>query len=481
MIRNREYEREIRHRRRKKRHKRGVFLLTASVVLLALGGGVFLYSLLNQPPAVLSVPGGRAEGEDTFSEGRARIRSAWEDTGEENRDGSLPDRELITGITERDSERENPGEGAADIEVDLSHLYSRCAVLTDFASGDLLAEHDARARIYPASLTKIMTAVLAVENTADMDEVVTVPEDIFEQLYAEDASMAGFLPGESAALRDLLYGILLPSGAECCMTFARRIAGSEAAFAELMNQKAEELGLADTHFCNATGLHDPDHYSTAEDIAALLRYALQSQTFREAFTGSRHSVPPSEKHPDGFTFVSTMFSYMDSAEVTGGRILGGKTGYTEEAGQCLASLAEVGGREYILVTAGAVGSHETEQFHILDAVNVYSQIGAGTAGVDGSYPTGADTAGTGVGTDTAGAGGTYPTGADTAGTGAGADTAGAGGTYPTGADTAGTGAGTDTAGAGGTYPIGADTAGTGAGADGAEDRTEYWWEEEQNG
>ena len=106
-----------------------------------------------------------------------------------------------------------------------------------------------------------------------------------------------------------------------------------------------------------------------------LQYALKNEYFRDVFTSSRYSTLPSEQHPEGFTFHSTMFKYMDSTEVTGGEILGGKTGYTEEAGLCLASLAQVNGKEYILVTAKANGTHQTEQFHILDAINVYSQIG----------------------------------------------------------------------------------------------------------
>ncbi len=133
--------------------------------------------------------------------------------------------------------------------------------------------------------------------------------------------------------------------------------------------------MKNTNFRNATGLHDPEHYSTVEDIAILLQYALKYEIFREAFTSSRYRVLPSDQHPDGFTFYSTMFRCMDSTEVTGGKILGGKTGYTEEAGLCLASLTEVCGKEYILVTAKANGSHQTEPFHILDAMNVYNQIG----------------------------------------------------------------------------------------------------------
>ncbi len=365
MTRNRDYEREMRYRRRRRQRMESISFLIMAAVLFILAGGLLLNLFLSQPPAVLSGP------EDSQV---PPVRNAAEDADEKNGDDFLSDRQQSAGADAAErSDWEIP-----DIKVDLTHLYSRYAILTDCVSGISLAEHDAQTRIYPASLTKIMTAVLAVENTADMEETVTVPETIFPQLYAEDASVAGFLPGERARLRDLLYGILLPSGAECCLTFAYRIAGSESAFVEMMNRKAEELGLADTHFCNATGLHDPDHYSTAEDISVLLRYALQNPDFREAFTGSRYSVAPSEKHPDGFTFFSTMFPYMDSAEVAGGRILGGKTGYTEEAGQCLASLAEIRGREYILVTAKAEGTHETEQFHILDAQNVYNQIGEAT-------------------------------------------------------------------------------------------------------
>lgn len=266
-------------------------------------------------------------------------------------------------------------ESNSAITVDLAHLFSPYAILVDVDSRSCLAANNAQDRMYPASLTKIMTAVLAVENTEDMDEVMTLPTDFFRELYAQGASMAGFQPGESVCFKDLLYGILLPSGAECCVAFAERIADSQEAFVKMMNQKAKELGMENTNFCNATGLHDPKHYSTVEDIAILLQYALKYEIFREAFSSSRYSVPPSEQHPDGFTFYSTMFRCMDSTEVPGGKIIGGKTGYTEEAGLCLASLAEVYGKEYILVTAKANGTHQTEQFHILDAMNVYSQIG----------------------------------------------------------------------------------------------------------
>ena len=325
------YERRSYHKRRRRRYRKNILFTAAIMLIFVLGVVIFGSSYL--------------------------------------------ERQSFTSFVAESSDKENLNESISNIEIDLKHLYSPYAILVDLASGNCLAEHKAQARIYPASLTKIMTAVLAIENTADMEEMITLPTDFFQQLYAEGASMAGFQPGESARLKDLLYGILLPSGAECCMAFADRIAGSEEAFAEMMNQKASELGMDNTHFCNATGLHDSEHYSTVKDISVLLQYALKNETFKEAFTSSRYSVQPSNQHPDGFTFYSTMFQYMDSVEVTGGKIIGGKTGYTNEAGLCLASLAEVGGKEYILVTAKADGTHQTEQFHILDAMNVYDQIG----------------------------------------------------------------------------------------------------------
>jgi D-alanyl-D-alanine carboxypeptidase (penicillin-binding protein 5/6) len=213
-----------------------------------------------------------------------------------------------------------------------------------------------------------------IENTSDLDEEIEVPWDIHQTLYDEDATMAGFEPGEIAKIRDLLYGILLPSGAESALALANKVSGSEMAFVDLMNQKAQQLGMDQTHFVNATGLHDEDHYSTVEDLSILLRYALHNEIFRTVFTSSRYSVQPTNRHPHGFTFWSTLFTHMESAEVPSGEILGGKTGYTEEAGQCLASLARINDREYILVTAGANGKPLGEQLHILDAVDVYGQI-----------------------------------------------------------------------------------------------------------
>lgn len=298
-------------------------------------------------------------------------------------DGSiLKEKQLLADESQNNQAKENK---EPKLHIDLENLNSQYVILTDLSDGVVLARRGSSDRIYPASLTKIMTAILAIEKTDDVSQVITLPYDMFTKLYAQDASMAGFEPGEKAVSEDLLYGIMLPSGAESCIAFADKIAGSEKEFVKLMNKKAAALGMKDTHFCNSTGLHDNNHYTTVADMEVLLRYALKNVTFREIFTSHSYSTQPSNIHPYGITFESTLFKFLDSAAVTDGEILGGKTGYTAEAGLCLASLYSTGGKEYILITAKADGSHETEQFHISDAVNVYNQIGnnkiTGTANI----------------------------------------------------------------------------------------------------
>ena len=259
-------------------------------------------------------------------------------------------------------------------ELDVSGVNSSHVVLMSAQGGKVIGEINGNERIYPASLTKMMTAIVAIEELDDLEQKITLSADIFPELYAGDATQAGFQAGESVRAIDLLYGVILPSGAECCIGLAREISGSEEAFVELMNQKAQKIGMENTHFCDSTGLHNPEHYSTAYDMAVLLKYAIRNDTFREIIETARHSTGVTNVHPDGITYYSTMFKSLNDPAVTGGKILGGKTGYTDEAGLCLASFAEIEGREYILVTAGASGA-SGEPLHVQDAVTIYNRLG----------------------------------------------------------------------------------------------------------
>ena len=251
--------------------------------------------------------------------------------------------------------------------------YSTHVILVDLSSNKILYEKASKELTYPASLTKIMTTILAIENIADLDQEIALSESMFNDLYSADTSMAGFMPGEEVKAIDLLYGAMLPSGAEAAEALAINISGSEDGFVELMNEKAKELKMNNTHFANAIGLADPEHYTSARDLAILLEYCLKNDIFRDIFTSSRYATSSTDKHPDGITFYSTMFQSMNTAAFAGGEIIGGKTGYTEEAGLCLASLAEKDGKDYLLVTTGAEGNHETEQYNITDALYIYNR------------------------------------------------------------------------------------------------------------
>lgn len=276
--------------------------------------------------------------------------------------------------SEKDSDVAAIQEEAEEEIVDLSSLSSTSAVLIDLDSGETLAEKNQSQIVYPASLTKMMTVLVALENIEDINTSVTLPEDIFPALREEGASMAGFEPGETAIYQDLLYGAILPSGGECCIALARNISGSEEAFVAKMNEKAAELEMKHTHFTNTTGLQDINHYSSAEDLGAFLKEALKNQAFYEIFTADTYSVAPTNLHPEGFTFHSSMFQTMKESNIQDTYIKGGKTGFTSDAGLCLASLGEVNGKSYILVTAHADGNHDTDPYHILDAVSVYGKL-----------------------------------------------------------------------------------------------------------
>jgi D-alanyl-D-alanine carboxypeptidase (penicillin-binding protein 5/6) len=296
----------------------------------------------------------------------------------------VPDGQHLPGenaeVPEENAEDKNGWAQSIDMEPDYyvsissDSLHSPYAILIRLDNNTVLMDKKSQEKIYPASLTKIMTAIVAIENLPDLHKEIELTNYTFDGLYSANASMAGFQPGEKVRVIDLLYGVMLPSGAEACIALADEIAGSKQDFVGMMNQKAADLGMNNTNFTNAVGLHHKDHYTTVEDLAVLLNYALQNDTFREIFTSECHTTLSTNKHPDGITLFSTMFKEISDPSIIGGEILGGKTGYTKEAGLCLASLAKKDGKEYILITAGAEGDRNSEQYNIADAFAVYNSL-----------------------------------------------------------------------------------------------------------
>lgn len=305
--------------------------------------------------------------------GPQRLLAALEAAGGSSLPGAHAPRESENAPAGEDGDSASGAPAGEDGGL-LFGIRSAAAVLMELDGGQTLAAQSEDEPLPPASLTKLMTVFAALELGLDPGRTVTLDASLFPPLWEENASMAGLLPGETATVAELLYGALLPSGAECSVTLACCAAGDEQTFVQRMNQRAAALGMQDTHFCNATGLQDPAHVSTVRDIALLLDAALDNETFRQVFTARQYTTAATDAHPDGILLQSSMFAALDGESTGRAVLLGGKTGYTSEAGQCLASLAELDRQEYILVTAGAPGDHSTAPLHVQDAVTVYTRL-----------------------------------------------------------------------------------------------------------
>lgn len=229
---------------------------------------------------------------------------------------------------------------------------AKYGIVVNKSTGTVIAARNPHEKAYPASTTKIMTLLVAVENIKDMNDTFTMTLDITDPLYVAKASVAGFLNGEVIGMKDLLYGVILPSGADASMALAIKISGSEQEFVKLMNKKVKDLGLKNTHFDNVTGLHSKQNYSTAYDMAAILDAALSNDTCKEVLSTYQYTTAKTPQNPDGIPLSSTLFSYMYGTEPETATVLGGKTGFVNESGYCIASYgkANESNNEYIVVT-----------------------------------------------------------------------------------------------------------------------------------
>lgn len=247
-------------------------------------------------------------------------------------------------------------------------ITSKAGVLINVTDNKIVAGRDQEKVIYPASMTKVMTLIVAVENMESLDDTFTMTQEILEPLVDADASRAGFEVGETVTIKDMLYGAVLPSGADATVGLAVKLCGSEENFVKLMNDKAEYLGLENTHFMNTSGLHDKNHYTTSVEMAMIMEYAMQNELCREVLSTYQYTTSRTREHPEGIKLESTMFGRMYGDEVEGALIEAGKTGYTDEAQNCLVTYGTKGGKEYVSVTSLSYDYWLT----IHDAFNIYA-------------------------------------------------------------------------------------------------------------
>ncbi len=252
-----------------------------------------------------------------------------------------------------------------------SEVVSENVVFIDVEAGRILGQRGAQSRIPPASMTKILTVLVAAEHITDPDDTFEITQDIVDYSFVNRCSNAGFEVGEKVTVNDLFYGTVLPSGGEAAVALAVYVSGSQEAFVELMNEKLEELGIsATTHFTNCVGIYDDDHYSTVYDMAVILKAAYDNSYCREVLGVRTYKTSVTEQHPEGID-LSNLFLRRIEDRDTHGEVLCAKTGYVDQSGNCAASLG-IGndGKRYICVTAHANDTWSC----IRDHVALYQQF-----------------------------------------------------------------------------------------------------------
>lgn len=269
---------------------------------------------------------------------------------------------LEAGITMEDPSLSQP---------DVSHSTS--ALLMDMSSGRVLFSKNLDERIFPASTTKIMTGILALE-MGNMADTVTVPYEALKTITLEDSHM-GILTGENLTMDQLVKGMLIYSANDAANVIAIQISGSIDAFVQVMNKKAQELGMTNTNFVNPCGSHDDNHYTTARDLAILTKYAMKNEQFREIVKMPIYKIPPTNKYTQERILVNTnlflgtsrsTYHYYPPAT-------GIKTGHTSQSGYCLVSSASYNDTELMAIVTGCQNVDTKEKaYSYIDSRNLFN-------------------------------------------------------------------------------------------------------------
>lgn len=259
-----------------------------------------------------------------------------------------------TEVTEASTEHPETTEYPDD-PTRAPDLVANAAIVMDAASGQVLYEKNSEEKKYPASITKILTVLIALEHNVDFNATVTMSENAIWGVE-RDSTLIGLDVGEQVTVKDLVYATMVKSANECAYALAEYVAGDIESFAKLMNERAAEIGCKNTHFVTPNGLHDEDHYTTAYDMALITKEALKNDTFREIAGTLNYTVPATnlteETRPlwNGNKMINPAEPYYyEYCE-------GGKTGYTMKANNTLMTFAKKDGLELICVIMDCDGA-----------------------------------------------------------------------------------------------------------------------------
>lgn len=228
-------------------------------------------------------------------------------------------------------------------------LNSEAAILVEVSTGRILYEKNSTKQLYPASTTKIMTAILVIEN-CNLSDIVTVTQSALNNIPSGYVT-CNLQVGEKLTVEDLLYALMIPSANDAAYVLAEHVAGSIEGFSSLMNAKALELGCKSTHFVNPNGIHEDSHYSTAYDLYLIGNYAMKNDVFKKIVATTEYTLPATEKYPTSDRYMKTTNELLNekSSNYYYKYAVGIKTGYTSKAGNCLVAQSSRDGLEFISV------------------------------------------------------------------------------------------------------------------------------------
>ncbi|MBQ2274209.1 MAG: D-alanyl-D-alanine carboxypeptidase [Clostridia bacterium] len=257
--------------------------------------------------------------------------------------------------------------GASAYQISGFEVTAKGVLLASLDTGDVLFSRNTDKKMYPASLTKIMTALLVIEKSADLNtEIITVSENAVKSILGTGASSGGLKEGEQITALQAVYYLMLPSANDCAVAVAEHFGGDVSGFVNIMNARAEELGMKNTHFANPHGLHDDEHYTTVQDMYLLTKHALSKEVFKEAVSQKRYQMPATNKSP-AKTLVTTIYMqdlYSGAPQSLYYRYAKGvKTGFTDAAGRCLISTATKNGHSYICVIMNCPQETNTRNYN----------------------------------------------------------------------------------------------------------------------
>lgn len=251
--------------------------------------------------------------------------------------------------------------GSCNVWAQDFDITSKNVILYNMNDNEVIYEKNSNEKVEIASLTKIMTAIVAIEKSDDLNKQVVIDNRTLKGI--EDYAQAGFKVGDKVSIMDLLYGVLLPSGADAVNAIAINAFGGKAKFVSLMNEEAKKIGLKDTEFDNPIGMDSKNNYSTASDLGKLLSYALKNDTFKKVYTTKRYKIDSLN-----LNLKSTLLTYGKTMNVD--NIKGAKSGFTDGAGLCLASIANYSDVNYMLVVLGA--SPTVKSNAVRDSLEIYN-------------------------------------------------------------------------------------------------------------